>query len=146
MNNSERIAFEMSLRFLLLLDVTDAQSLSAGKLCSIDFICTYAADYGYSDTNLNGNGSYRFSEYPNRKILTSDALSILVTRGLVIISSSENGPHYKLSELGESAVKKLCSDYAENYWHTAYRVFQQVGTQSESQLNSLIQDQAMNHL
>lgn len=146
MNNSERIAFEMSLRFLLLLDVTEGQSLSGEKLCSIDFICTYAADYGYSDTNLNGNGSYRFSEYPNRKLLTPNALSILVTRGLVTIFSSENGPHYKISELGKNAVKRLRSDYAENYWHTAYRVFQQVGAQSEAQLNSLIQDQAMNHL
>ena len=61
MDNSARLAFEMSLRFLLLLDVAEDQALSDYKLCALDFISTYAADYGFSDTNLNGNGSYRFT-------------------------------------------------------------------------------------
>jgi hypothetical protein len=146
MENSARLAFEMSLRFLLLLDVAEDQALSDYKLCALDFISTYAADYGFSDTNLNGNGSYRFSEFANRKYLTKDAIGNLVTRGLLSISSSKDGAEYTLSESGKSAVQVLHSDYANNYWHTAYKVFRNIGSMTGQQLCNLIKDHAIDSL
>ena len=49
-------SFEMSLRILLLLDVSNEKKMTENMLCALDFIIVYAHDFGISNENLHGNG------------------------------------------------------------------------------------------
>lgn len=51
--------FEMFMRYCLLLDASDGNNMNEYRICALDYITTYANDFGFDNYNLNGNGDYR---------------------------------------------------------------------------------------
>lgn len=107
--------FEMSLRSLLMLDELIDIELDEQRICAIDFIAVYAADFNLLDENLHGYGNYRYSEYPARKNLAREALKLLVLDGTVSFFPNLNGFTYRISESGHEVCKGLIDSYAEEY-------------------------------
>ena len=107
--------YEMSLRILLMLDELTNFELDEQRICAIDFIAVYAADFKLLDENLHGYGNYRYSEYPARKNLAKDALKILVLDGTVSFYPNQNGFTYKISESGRKVCRGLTYSYADEY-------------------------------
>ena len=65
MNKLFNSVFENSLRILLLLAEFDCgQSLD--KIYATDFMVTYGATFGVSESDLNGDNQYKFSEFASR--------------------------------------------------------------------------------
>lgn len=108
-------SFEISLRILLMLSEMPSLALDDQQISAIDFIAVYAADYKILDENLHGYGSYRFSEYPSRKQMTSIALKTLVLDGYVLFTPSKKGYAYKISNSGKTLAKTLTGSYADEY-------------------------------
>jgi hypothetical protein len=107
--------FEMSLRSLLMLDELIDIELDEQRICAIDFIAVYAADFNLLDENLHGYGNYRYSEYPARKNLVREALKVLVLDGTVSFFPNQNGFTYRISESGHEVCKGFIGSYAEEY-------------------------------
>ena len=80
--------FELSIRYLLLLHASGKDPLTESRLCAEDFICTYAADFGITAENLNGNSGYRYGEYASRCSMANDAIRhlVLMTEGSLMRS------------------------------------------------------------
>lgn len=107
--------FEMSLRCLIMLDELIDIELDEQRICAIDFIAVYAADFNLLDENLHGYGNYRYSEYPARKNLVKEALKNLVIGGAVSFSPNQNGFTYRISKSGLEVCKGFTGSYAEEY-------------------------------
>lgn len=107
--------FEISFRILLMLNEIGNVELDVQRICAIDFIAVYAADFNLLDENLHGYGNYRFSEYSARRDLVTLALKILVLNGTIIFLSTRNGYVYKLSEAGKNVCHCLIDSYSDEY-------------------------------
>ena len=135
--------FELSLRFLLLLDVSDDIGMTEERLCCLDFICTYAQDFGLDSYNLHGNSSYRFSEFVTRQMNSSEAVRSLVMKGLLNVKVSEHGFMYSLSDTGEQFYNSLQSEYAQEYCGIAGHVSHMLSNRSDPALLALIRNESV---
>lgn len=136
-------AFELSLRFLLLLDVSDDAGMTEERLCCLDFICTYAHDFGLGEYNLHGNSSYRFSEFVTRQLISNAAIRSLVMKGLLNVDLSEHGFVYSLNDVGSQFCKSFQSEYAQEYCGIAGHVSHILSSQSDSSLLTLIRSKSV---
>ena len=132
-------SFEMSLRVLLLLDVSDGQNMTANMIAAYDFIAVYGADFGLLDENLHGDGVFRFSEFASRGELTQNAMKELVLKRFVNVAATKHGFAYTLSAEGRIVSRKMQSDYAEEYRIAAREVLRAFGRQTDEQLYNKIQ-------
>lgn len=120
--NSE---FENSLRILLLLAEFDCgQSLD--KIYATDFMVSYGATFGVSESDLNGDNQYKFSEFASRREIVRQALKQLVLDGLVWPDNSATGILYFITDAGREYGDALDSEYAEEYRSTARRIVEMV--------------------
>ena len=140
MNNMIGGEFELSLRYGLILYATDAEWMSKDRICAIDYISTYAKDFHFDDTNLNGYGEYRQGEYLSRQSLSDEAIRIMVLQGILDINETENGFMYRLNEVGKAFCQKLSGSYAENFLQNAVTVCDETDHLSDKELQKLIYD------
>lgn len=138
MDNILGTEFEISLRYILLLDIAEDYPMTETRLCALDFIATYAADFNYSDENLHGISSYRFSEYLHRQMEAKAAIKSLVLTGLAKVKANKQGFFYSLSRTGKEKAPLLKSDYANEYWNIACVLFDDTRNMSDTQLSALI--------
>lgn len=125
--NSE---FENSLRILLLLaEFNYGQSLD--KIYSTDFMVSYGATFGVSESDLNGDNQYKFSEFASRREIVRRALKQLVLDGLVWPDNSDAGILYSITDAGRKYSVTLESEYAEEYRSTARKIVEIVSDISE---------------
>ena len=123
-------AFENSLRILLLLAEFDCgQSLD--KIYATDFMVSYGATFGVSESDLNGDNQYKFSEFASRREIVRQALKQLVLDGLVRPDNSTVGILYSITDAGREYSNILGSEYAEEYRSTAKKVVEIVSNVSE---------------
>lgn len=123
-------AFENSLRILLLLAEFDCgQSLD--KIYATDFMVSYGATFGVSESDLNGDNQYKFSEFASRREIVRQALKQLVLDGLVWPDNSAAGILYSITDTGREYGATLDSEYAEEYRSTAQRIVEMVSDVSE---------------
>jgi hypothetical protein len=114
-------AFENSLRILLLLAEFDCgQSLD--KIYATDFMVSYGATFGVSESDLNGDNQYKFSEFASRREFVRQALKQLVLDGLVWPYNSPAGILYSITDAGREYGATLDSEYAEEYRSTARKI------------------------
>lgn len=137
MNSILGSQFEASLRILLLLEAAQSEMISEGAIAALDYITVYAHDFGLSESNLNGEGNYRFGEFASRRKTIRTAVKQLVLDGLIIVSRSSLGFHYRLSNDGVDFSESLDTDYADAYCETAARVIARLG-KSEATLVNMI--------
>lgn len=107
--------FETSQRILLLLDTLSNLQLDEHQIAAIDFISIYAADFNILDENLHGYGNYRFSEYPAKKTVISNALKQLVLCRYVAIATTSSGFTYSITNSGKALIHKIQNSYAKEY-------------------------------
>lgn len=123
-------AFENSLRILLLLaEFNCGQSLD--KIYATDFMVSYGATFGVSESDLNGDNQYKFSEFASRREIVRQALKQLVLDGLVWPDNSDAGILYSITDAGREYSATLESEYAEEYRSTARRTVEMVSDVSE---------------
>lgn len=123
-------AFENSLRILLLLaEFNCGQSLD--KIYATDFMVSYGATFGVSESDLNGDNQYKFSEFASRREIVRQALKQLVLDGLVWPDNSDAGILYSITDAGREYSATLESEYAEEYRSTARRIVEMVSDVSE---------------
>lgn len=142
MNNVLGSTFEASLRILLLLEATQNDELTEGAITAIDYITVYSHDFGLTESNLHGEGKYRFGEFASRRETIRAAVKQLVLDGLISVEHSSNGFHYKLSEDGFDFVASLDTDYANAYYEAVTQVLSGVG-KSERILGNLINQKSI---
>lgn len=106
--------FELAMRYLLVLNSSGRKALTESRICAEDFICTYAADFGLADENLNGNSGYRYGEYASRCSLANDAIRYLVLHGLISATADARGFTYTITRAGNDYCSTLNSDYADS--------------------------------
>lgn len=130
MNKLFNSVFENSLRILLLLAEFDCgQSLD--KIYATDFMVSYGATFGVSESDLNGDNQYKFSEFASRREIVRQALKQLVLDGLVRPDNSTVGILYSITDAGREYSNILGSEYAEEYRSTAKNVVEIVSNVSE---------------
>ena len=119
-NNLFGTEFEVSLRIPLL---TYGHAMSEDRICALDFITTYAEDFGLSANNINGNGCFRKCEYASRQLVIRKAIRSLVLKGILHVSVTGSGFIYSLTESGYSYADKFCSTYAFKYYNIAQEAY-----------------------
>lgn len=130
-------AFELSLRYLLLMDNTD-EYITEKRLCLLDYMVTYAGDFGMNDYNLHGNGDYRSGEYWSRQSLAKDALKSLVRMGLADVRIESDDFVYGITESGSQFCGRMESDYANEYLATASFILQETVDCSDGYIQDMV--------
>lgn len=130
MNKLFNSVFENSLRILLLLAEFDCRQ-SLDKIYATDFMVSYGATFGVSESDLNGDNQYKFSEFASRREIVRQALKQLVLDGLVRPDNSTVGILYSITDAGREYSNILGSEYAEEYRSTAKKVVEIVSNVSE---------------
>jgi hypothetical protein len=138
MNELFNTVFETELRLLLLLNINSDARITAEKLAAIDFIAIYGASFGFTESNLHGDGDYKFSEFPTRRDLTQKALRELVRRGFVKVENTANGFAYMITETGEAFCAELTDEYANEYREALIQVMRETRDLSERDLAAFI--------
>lgn len=136
-------SFELSLRYLLLLDVCDEINISETRLCCFDFIATYAGDFGFCEENLHGYNTYRYSEFISRQISAPDAIRQLVIKGYVYVTPTKDGFKYYLTESGHKKCNTMQNDYISNYSSIAGHISHVLHYKSDDELISMIHKQSL---
>ena len=98
MNSVFNTTFEISLRTLIMLEIADEQPETADMIAAADFITVYGKDFGVSKINLHGNNSYKFSEFAQFRELVNMAVKLLVKKGLINVSRTNNGFSYSINQ------------------------------------------------
>lgn len=122
--------FENSLRLLILLDIYDMPQ-TVDMLYAIDFMTVYGKSFGITETNLNGDNEYRFSEFASRREPVRAALKEMVLNGTAQAVSYKKGLAYIITPEGEDYCESLESDYAKEYSHNAEKVISEMAGKTE---------------
>ena len=138
--------FEISLRTLIMLEIADEQPETADMIAAADFITVYGKDFGVSKINLHGNNSYKFSEFAQFRELVNMAVKLLVKKGLINVSRTNNGFSYSINQRGLSYCARLKSDYADTYRCLAIQTRKYIADRSEAGVFKLINQHAISSL
>lgn len=135
--------FEQAIRYLLLMYTVD-ESLSEDRINCLDFITTYAADFGIGSSNLHGNSGYRFGEFTSRTFTAKKALLELARRGLIHIEPTNQGCVYRITDNGNDFINDLSSSYVSMYVEIADRVDYHFKNMPTRKLHDLITRKVQN--
>ncbi|OPZ32486.1 MAG: hypothetical protein BWY97_01476 [Tenericutes bacterium ADurb.BinA124] len=113
--NSE---FEVSMRVLLLLDTFNS-SLDLDQIMYLDFFTIFSKNYGLEGENINGDSDYRINSLTMQPDLYKNAIRELVTSGLIVVRSEQDGFRYRINESGRKLCKSMTSDYSIQYKNNA---------------------------
>ncbi len=122
-NSPFNSVFENSLRLLILFDIFEKPQ-TLDMLYATDFMTIYGATFGMSKVNINGERTYKFSEFASRRELIKFAVKDLVLNGFLKPLCSSQGMVYSITEEGKHYCKKLDSDYAKEYRRVAINVIE----------------------
>lgn len=131
--------FEQSIRYLMLM-YTTGEPMSEDRISCLDFIATYAGDFGFDEKNLHGNSGYRFGEFASRAFNAKKALLDLAQRSLVHIEPTKQGCTYEITEDGTNFINELNSSYVGMYLDIADRVnFRFIKTSTKTLHDNILQ-------
>lgn len=99
---------------ILLLDIA-GRAITLGRITAYDFIAIYSEDFGISNTSLNGENGFAFSELSTRRDIIKVAVKNLVLDSLISVEESATGILYHISESGKKMSGTLESEYAAKY-------------------------------
>ncbi|MGL5958046.1 MAG: ABC-three component system middle component 2 [Phocaeicola sp.] len=117
---------------------------SLDMLYVADFMTAYGATFHLSNTDLNGENPYKYSEFASRREVVQSALKQMVRRevvqsalkqmvldGYAVPVKLDSGIAYTISSDGEDYCQSLESEYAKEYRQVASRVIKSIGNKSE---------------
>jgi hypothetical protein len=129
--------FENSLRILILLDEFDMPQ-TLDRLYAIDFMSLYGRTFGITDSDLNGDNEYKFSEFASHRELIRAALKELVLDGTAQAVGYVDGLAYIITSEGEDYCESLSSAYASEYRKSVKAVIAKTRSKSGRALISSI--------
>lgn len=135
--------FEVSLRILCILNENN-KPISLERVYCLDFISTYAKDFGYYNINLHGNNNYNYSEFTTRIQLIKAGLKDLVLQGYVDFSVTSEGLLYSISKKGKNNQKKMNDDYHQELSDILKKLIPVTDNRSDSELIDLIENSSIN--
>lgn len=138
--------FEISMRLLLVLSLSNNNKFTIDKLVTADFISNYSKEFGLSNSNLHGDNEFSFSEFSARRSLSQQAIKQLVLENLVRVSYSNDGFIYSITERGLALSNSLASDYANEYRLYAHKAIIYMDSKNEKELLNLISREASKSL
>lgn len=115
-------------------------------LAATDLISVYGAAFGISETNLHGDSLFKFSEFATRRELVQQAVKILVIKGLITVSCSNNGFKYAITQNGINYSNSLESDYAKIYREMVNKSRKYVIESSEQDVLDMINEYSIRSL
>lgn len=130
--------YEVSLRTLILLSES-GRALCEEEIFAADFIATYGHAFSITESNLNGNNRFMFSEARIRKQLINASLKELVLNGHAIPSIQNGVIHYEPSDIAVLEGRSLETDYAKEYRIAAKKAVDFVVKQGVSSIISEIE-------
>lgn len=104
---------------------------SLDMLYAADFMTAYGATFHLSNTDLNGENPYKYSEFASRREVVQSALKQMVLDGYAVPVKLDSGIAYTISSDGEDYCQSLESEYAKEYRQVASRVIKSIGNKSE---------------
>lgn len=134
--------FELSLRSVLLLSVTERKDMTLDRVAAYDFIAIYGSYFDLTENNLHGVNDYSFSEFTSRRELLNEALRILVLDGLVRATHKKDGFCFEITEQGRAFCNKQSTEYANSYRAMVARTNQKYGNSTEIDLLAIISKKA----
>ncbi len=135
--------FEMGLRIIMLLSAAPKTTFSVDRIIALDFITSYASDFGLPFENLHGENNYRYSEIVGRRILVQEAVKKLVTEGQIDVTVNR-GYLFSISNMGKKYAKKLKSTYATEYSQIAREAVKKYKDNTDEGILATIQNHAIN--
>lgn len=124
---------EISLRILILLYVSK-KSNSVDTITALDLFTTYGKNYNLLESNLHGDSSYSFSEIASRRKLITQALKILVTKGMIKPLKNQYGFLYQINNHGIWFCENMEGDYFNKYVQSLSTVIRKTSNMSETEL------------
>ena len=146
MNKLFNTPFEIGLRAMLILATTRSRGMTIDRITAYDFMTIYGSDFGVSEKNLHGINHFSFSELTSRRAVCSEGVKSFVLDGLIAVKWGKGGFTYSLSSYGKQYIKKLDSDYKEQYTQDVNEVHTKYGRQTDTALMKLINDTAVTAL
>lgn len=137
--------FEMGLRMILLLSASPKDSFSVDRIVGLDFITSYAADFGLPYGNLHGDNHMKYGEIVSRRLLVQEAVKDLVTRGLLNVAV-DRGYLFSISESGKKYARSLKSEYAKTYKEIAKKVVKKYKGNTDAGILATIQSYSVQSL
>ena len=127
----------------MLILYVSATRMTSDRLTAIDFICTYGKDFNVSEYNLNGNNSYRFSEYVSRRLIVNNALKNLVLSRNINPHFNKTGFKYSISSEGTLICESMNNEYAIELINIVKNALAQFEKCSDRDLINLINEHAV---
>lgn len=146
MNNIFNSDFELSMRFLLLLNCFAPLGLSESRLINIDLICTYIGDFIQVEKNLHGNNNLRYAELYAKKKMVKQAMKLLIIKEFVDLEFKEEGFIYTITHRGAQFCMTLNDEYVDEYYIAANIAKKKYGDISDRALSALINKMAVNNI
>lgn len=135
--------FEISLRVLCILNENN-KPISLERIYCLDFISTYAKDFGYYSINLHGNNNYNYSEFTTRIRLIKDSLKDLVLQRYVDFSVTPKGLLYSISKKGENNQQKMNDAYYQELSDILKKIISITDNKNDPELIDLIENNSIN--
>lgn len=138
--------FEISIRLLLVLFMSQNKKITIDDLVTADFIANYSKEFGISDNNLHGDNEYSFSEFSIRRELGQKAIKELVLEDMAKVSCTKKGFLYSITNRGRELCNKLTSDYAREYKLNVNNAIDYMNSKTEKEILNLISREALKSL
>lgn len=138
--------FEISLRILLMLSVSDESGMTIDRVVAYDFITIYSHNFGLSDSNLHGDNEFSFSEFASRRNLMTNAMKSLVLDNMVSVLRKKDGFRYAINEFGRKFCQQMTTEYAAAYLKLAKKTLITFNMKSEVEILNLISSESMKAL
>lgn len=134
--------FEVSLRALCILNENN-KPISLERIYCLDFISTYAKDFGYYNINLHGNNNFNYSEFTTRIRLIKDSIKDLVIQSYVDFSVTPDGLLYSISEKGKNNQQKMNDDYYQELSDILRKIIPITNNKNDAELIALIESNSI---
>ena len=135
--------FEISLRVLCILYINN-KPISLERIYCLDFISTYAKDFGYYNINLHGNNNFNYSEFSTRIQLIKDSLKDLVLQGYVDFCVTPKELLYSISQKGKNNQQNMNDDYYQELSGILKKIISITDSRNDSELIELIENNSIN--
>lgn len=138
-------SFELSLHVVLLLDIANT-AITLDRIIAYDFMAVYSGTFHVSNSSLNGENRFAFSEISARRKLIKSAVKDLVLDRLVLVEDTESGILYCISELGRKMSRGFKSEYARQYKEIMNQIVQKYANTDDVRLFDIINKESTNLL
>lgn len=130
---------EFALRILSLLEIMEIP-ISKEKIFVIDFMACYPSAFDIEGEDVVGTNSFLLGELPLRRQKISDALCVLLFKGLIEVTLNPlEGFIYVISTKGQNLDLRFNNDYMEMYRENIYSVLEKYESKTDVELMEMLE-------